>query len=117
MPSSPSDLARELSPLLRRRGAELSMLLQLDEHAGDLPEVLDFKDLAASDAHAAVDDATRNLVTRELTEVVAALRRVQAGSYGLCTSCGEAIAEARLRALPSTPFCLACQAERERAGS
>ncbi len=46
--------------------------------------------------------------------MVAALRRVDEGSYGLCLDCGEPIDERRLAALPATPFCTACQAIHER---
>jgi len=44
----------------------------------------------------------------ELEEIRAAITRIDAGQYGACTRCGEAIPEARLRALPSTPLCVGC---------
>jgi DnaK suppressor protein len=50
---------------------------------------------------------------RELKEVNRALEEMDAGRYGICQDCGEAIAEARLRALPFATRCLACQAELE----
>ncbi|SMF40665.1 transcriptional regulator, TraR/DksA family [Tistlia consotensis] len=39
----------------------------------------------------------------------AALARMDAGDYGWCLSCDEAIEPARLRLDPATPLCLACQ--------
>jgi len=42
---------------------------------------------------------------REIRMVEAALDRIANGSYGICTSCGEPIAEERLDALPATPRC------------
>lgn len=42
------------------------------------------------------------------SKVEHALMRVDAGSYGLCESCGEAIPVARLEVLPYTTFCVDC---------
>ena len=43
-----------------------------------------------------------------LEAVEDALRRVDQGTYGKCTNCGAKIPEARLDALPYTPFCTEC---------
>ncbi len=45
----------------------------------------------------------------ELDDVNAALRKLDSGRYGECESCGEAIALARLQALPRARLCLECQ--------
>jgi DnaK suppressor protein len=42
------------------------------------------------------------------SKVEHALMRVEAGSYGLCERCGEAIPVARLEVLPYTTFCVDC---------
>ena len=44
----------------------------------------------------------------EIQEIRDALSRIDSGAYGLCTSCGEAIPEKRLEALPTTGTCIAC---------
>jgi RNA polymerase-binding transcription factor DksA len=44
----------------------------------------------------------------EAVLVRAALKRIEDGTYGRCLSCGKAIAEARLRALPEASTCLRC---------
>jgi RNA polymerase-binding transcription factor DksA len=44
----------------------------------------------------------------ELREIRAALGRLDAGTYGVCGSCGVRIPEERLRALPFTPTCVGC---------
>jgi DnaK suppressor protein len=41
--------------------------------------------------------------------VEAALRRIAAGSFGVCVGCGNDIQLRRLEALPWTQFCLRCQ--------
>ena len=42
-----------------------------------------------------------------------ALARLDAGTFGLCTSCGRPIASARLRARPMTDLCIDCKIEAE----
>ena len=58
--------------------------------------------------------ATLEQGQRTLSEVEAALRRVDRGTYGVCEGCGEPIPEARLRALPWARFCIACTERRQR---
>jgi DnaK suppressor protein len=43
-----------------------------------------------------------------------ALRRLEAGTYGLCESCGILIPAARLRAFPRATLCIACKQAEER---
>jgi len=54
---------------------------------------------------------TRNLEhqSQVLREVRGALNRIQQGSYGTCLSCYEEIGSRRLKAVPWTPLCIACQ--------
>src|SRR5262245_18387258 len=44
-----------------------------------------------------------------LQAIEEALRRIDAGSYGVCRDCGEMIAEARLNAIPWTRVCIKCK--------
>jgi RNA polymerase-binding transcription factor DksA len=41
-----------------------------------------------------------------LEQIDAALARIGAGSYGVCSVCGDGIAEGRLEARPWTPYCI-----------
>ena len=45
-----------------------------------------------------------------LAEIEHALRKYEAGTYGLCDSCGQPIEQARLEALPQASLCLKCKA-------
>jgi DnaK suppressor protein len=38
-----------------------------------------------------------------------ALKRIDAGNYGVCRDCGEPIASARLNAIPWTRVCITCK--------
>jgi DnaK suppressor protein len=51
---------------------------------------------------------------RLLAEIDAALERVDAGTYGLCASCGGDIGYKRLAAMPSATRCIACKEKEER---
>jgi DnaK suppressor protein len=52
---------------------------------------------------------------RELHQIDAALLRLEAGEYGLCTDCGQEIDPRRLKALPYALLCTECATGRERA--
>ena len=49
----------------------------------------------------------------ELSMVDAALRRIEAGTYGHCIDCGAEIPAARLHAAPEASRCIACQQKAE----
>jgi DnaK suppressor protein len=51
--------------------------------------------------------------TAELAAIDAALARIEAGIYGLCTDCGVTIPAARLQASPEAWRCIACQEKAE----
>lgn len=42
-------------------------------------------------------------------EIEAALRRLEAGTYGLCERCSRSVGRARLEALPHARLCAPCQ--------
>ena len=49
-----------------------------------------------------------------LREVIEAIERIDAGSFGQCEGCSEAIAKDRLKAMPHARYCIKCQREFER---
>jgi DnaK suppressor protein len=44
-----------------------------------------------------------------LQAIEEALWRIEKGTYGMCRDCGEAIAPARLNAIPWTRVCITCK--------
>jgi DnaK suppressor protein len=46
---------------------------------------------------------------RLLREVVAALAKIDDGTFGSCERCGEPIADKRLDAVPFARYCITCQ--------
>jgi DnaK suppressor protein len=47
--------------------------------------------------------------TAELGDIDAALERIRAGTYGICTDCSISIPPARLSAYPTAKRCIDCQ--------
>jgi DnaK suppressor protein len=53
--------------------------------------------------------ALENRLRESLNEVEHALQKYEAGTYGLCDSCGRPIEQARLEAIPQASLCLSCK--------
>lgn len=68
----------------------------------------DWEELAVVREGDEVLEATGNAGLTEIAMIRSALARIADGSYGTCMRCGGTIAEARLDALPWTPFCRSC---------
>ena len=58
--------------------------------------------------------ASVQTVLAQRAEVLAALSRVDDGSYGRCVDCGNPVPEPRLEVRPATARCVPCQAKRDR---
>jgi DnaK suppressor protein len=59
-------------------------------------------------------EAVISVVKQQLAEVLDALHRIEAGSYGNCADCGQPVPEGRLEAKPEAARCVACQGRRDR---
>lgn len=53
-------------------------------------------------------DALEGSALAEIELIRKAIARLEAGSYGICTTCGNAIASDRLNALPAASECIGC---------
>ena len=112
--------------LLDEEKARLDQVRQAfaDEHLTDESERESVADLSGADQHQA-DIGTETFerekdlsilenVEAELAEIEHALGRLNDGTYGTCESCGRAIDEERLEAMPATRLCLDDQSAAER---
>jgi RNA polymerase-binding transcription factor DksA len=61
------------------------------------------------------DDAVRTIVDGQREEVLAALARIDAGTFGTCVECGTPLPEERLDARPEAARCVTCQHDLETA--
>ncbi len=66
----------------------------------------------ASDRDYAISNLERN--SDRLREARSALRRVEAGTFGICMGCEENINPKRLAAIPWAAFCIGCQEAADR---
>lgn len=113
-----ADMAARFREALLNRASQLRDLLELDVQTAEgngVHEVGDFKDAAAEESIASIDNAQAAHAALELAQVQAALRRLADGTYGECVDCGDPIDLRRLNALPATPYCAPCQSVHERA--
>jgi len=95
------------------------LLHQLDElgatPSGELRADGDHGSFA--DAAAATADRTERLglarsLSTMLADVESALGKIDAGSYGVCDSCGNEITPARLAVRPESVLCVGCKSQR-----
>lgn len=85
-----------------------------DAKGGDWEALPDTADLETADSNSSADrfedfeEKSALLVPLEakLKQVTAALLRIEAGTYGKCRVCGDAIEEARLGANPAAETCM-----------
>lgn len=95
-----AQLQGRLDVLLKRVGAIETDLRRPADRDSEEQAI----ELQNDDVLEGLDEATR----AEVTQLRAALLRVDAGTYGLCEKCGAAIGAARRAAIPSTTTCLRC---------
>ncbi len=120
---SATDVDRFREALVEERQRVTAAIENLhDEHPGSMAE--DSGEDAVFDNHLA--DTATETYDRELdytleensehvlADIDAALKRIETGTYGTCTSCGKDIGEERLEARPWATLCIGCQRERER---
>ena len=73
-------------------------------------EVTDRKDEAAQQSIADLDEVQEQRDLDEVAQVEAALQRLDNGTYGDCSDCGEPIILQRLQVQPAALRCAPCQA-------
>lgn len=117
-------LAPQFRELLAQREAQLLATMAREEsekrdavQLSNPQEVTDNTELAEEQTQLAVHEMQHEHAARQLEQVRAALRRLEAGQYGLCQSCGEPIELGRLQALPFAARCMRCQAASEQAAA
>jgi DnaK suppressor protein len=76
-------------------------------------DVKDVEELSMEDFVRDMDVALLVMESETLKRIDEALRRLNDGTYGVCASCEEPIAEARLQALPFAVRCRDCQERAE----
>jgi len=93
---------------LERRLANLTRRAATIE--GDLkqPHEPDWQERATQLENDEVLEGLDEMTLGEIQQIRAALRRMESGSYGICSTCGKPIGAKRLAAAPSALTCVAC---------
>ena len=127
-PEPPDNKPEEQQPAVEqalderaRRLREIQQFIDQTSFAGDEREVADElssadqqEDIANLTFQRELDGTIRRIVELEEEQIERARERRQAGTYGICESCGREIPPERLRARPEATLCLDCQREQER---
>jgi len=118
------DTERFRTALLEERGRVEKAIENLrEDHPGRIDD--EVEEIAGTSDNHMAETATATLdreidYTLEensgqvLSEIDRALRRIDAGTYGICTSCGREIPVERLDAYPWASLCIGCKRESER---
>ena len=76
--------------------------------------VPDISDRASDEADKALELRTRDRMRKVISKINEALHRIDDGTYGVCTSCGQLIRKPRLINQPFVLTCMECQSAMER---
>jgi RNA polymerase-binding transcription factor DksA len=93
---------------LETRKTELLARMEGVEDELDSHDSKDWEEMATEREDDEVLEGMGVIAQNEIQRIDAALDRIDGGDYGICVTCGTAIAEKRLEILPFTPFCSAC---------
>jgi DnaK suppressor protein len=113
-------LRKKFGAELRERRRELAASFKRNQEAnrkGNDDGPLDLADTATELYTQEFNYSLSENERSRLLMIDEALERVESGEYGECQDCGEAISEARLKAIPGAPYCIECQEKREAGGS
>jgi len=89
---------------------------QLDElgfgEEGGLTYDTNFADTSQVTAERGEAEVVATTLRETLSEIEAALTKLEAGTYGACATCGSVIDPLRLEAMPAATQCIACASKR-----
>src|SRR5919204_3959061 len=104
--AAPRDVTNHLSELRaaleQQRRFRVEQLDELAAATADMPPMAD-------EPRTEVARAVRTAAAAALSEIHAALHRLEHGCYGMCQQCGAAIPLERLKILPMARLCMRCQ--------
>lgn len=93
---------------LEARAAELmQMAREIDAELKETPSP-DFEENATESEGDEVLEGLGQAAILEINQINAALERIDSGTFGECTTCGEEVGDARLDAVPHAAQCMDC---------
>lgn len=100
-------LNQQLNELLAMAERTVNTLVQSGEWAADP------LDQASMENDRNYTLRIRDRESRLIKKIMNALQKIEDGSFGICESCGDEIALARLKARPVTSYCIQCKTQME----
>lgn len=99
-----AELEQSALVLQRAGGADTGELSTIDQHPADSGTNL---------ADADREEASLEILHAQQERIREALARLDAGSYGQCVDCGQALPDERLEVRPEASRCVSCQQRAE----
>lgn len=108
--------------LEERQRVEHALATLRDEHAGSLDDEVEeasptadnnLAETASATLGREIDYTLGDNAEQVISEIDGALERIEDGTYGTCSSCGEEIPLARLEANPWASLCIDCKRRAE----
>ena len=86
------------------------LLRRVERIEGDLRQThdRDWQERATELENDEVLEGLDEMTLREIEQIRTALKRIESGSYGTCSVCGQPIGTERLVAVPGAITCVAC---------
>jgi len=106
---------RRLEEIRHELDRSISMLQGENHSEADAGYPADPADAGANLSEADRSQAVLEAAEHQLSEVLAALTRIESGAYGTCVDCGDHVPDGRLEARPEASRCVRCQSRRDRA--
>ena len=97
------ELERQLATLVDREAR-----IEAHQHNTSREIPKDWDDAATVRENDEVVDRLEEHTRRDIVAIKATLRRMEAGDWGDCARCGDAISPQRLVALPTAALCIDC---------
>jgi len=115
-PMSSEDMARFRKVLEEKRFALVKAAQESLEQdmTLDTNEMPDEVDLASSEYIQSFALRLRGRERHFIDKIDKALKKIEAGDFGICEDCEEPIGEKRLAARPETTLCIRCKEDQER---
>ncbi len=108
--------------LEERQRVEHALATLRDDHAGSLDDEVEevsptadnnLAETASATLGREIDYTLGDNAEQVISEIDAALERIEDGRYGTCSDCGEEIPRARLEANPWASLCIDCKRRAE----
>jgi DnaK suppressor protein len=106
---------RELLETKRNGVLEKARKTLADSMVLDPSDLPDEMDLASSEYLQSFEFRLRGREKVHLTKLNLALKKLDDGTFGICTECEEPINKKRLEARPETQLCIRCKEDQEQA--